>query len=67
MDQSDIFRLLLIVLLIANEQLSPTQSKCDEETDEFNYTTINDILILAMVLRLFASPASDDTTTTTTF
>ncbi len=65
MDQSDIFRLLLIVLLVANSQLSPSQNSTDTENPDFNYTSINDILILAMFIKLFASPTAEEETNTT--
>lgn len=54
MDQSEIFRLLLIVLLLANKQLSSTES--ENENTQFDYTSVNDILILTMLLRLFDAP-----------
>ena len=54
MNQEDIFRLLLIVLLLANRQLaSDVHSDDSDETDEFSYTMINDLLILVMATQLF--------------
>lgn len=65
MNQEDIFRLLLLVLLVANRQLSDSQSSDNDnavssETSDFSYTLVNDLLILAMATGGFA-----DTTTTT--
>lgn len=63
MNQEDIFRLLLLVLLVANRQLSDSQSSdnaVSSETSDFSYTLVNDLLILAMATGGFA-----DTTTTT--
>ena len=54
MNQEDIFRLLLIVLLLANRQLaSDAHSDDGDETDEFSYTMINDLLLLVMATQLF--------------
>ncbi len=64
MDQSEIFRLLLVVLLLANKQLSPSQQS---EQSSFDYTAINDVLILTMLLRLFDSPSQSETDKNTTF
>ena len=66
MDQQDIFRLLLLVLLIANRQLSDdnsedTSSGSPDDTTDFSYTLVNDLLIVAMATGGFA-----DTTATTT-
>lgn len=66
MDQQDIFRLLLLVLLIANRQLSDdntedTSSGSSTDTTDFSYTLVNDLLIIAMATGGFA-----DTTTSTT-
>lgn len=66
MDQQDIFRLLLLVLLIANRQLSDdnsedTSSGSSNDTTDFSYTLVNDLLIIAMATGGFA-----DTTTATT-
>lgn len=66
MDQQDIFRLLLLVLLIANRQLSDDRTADDtssatDETTDFSYTLVNDLLIVAMATGGFA-----DTSTTTT-
>ncbi len=63
MDQQDIFRLLLLVLLIANRQLSDdntedTSSGSSTDTTDFSYTLVNDLLIIAMATGGFA-----DTTT----
>ena len=63
MDQSEIFRLLLIVLLLANKQLSSTES--ENENTQFDYTSVNDILILTMLLRLFDAPNPIEQTNTT--
>ena len=65
MDQQDIFRLLLLVLLIANRQLSDdntedTSSGSSTDTTDFSYTLVNDLLIIAMATGGFA-----DTTTST--
>ena len=65
MDQQDIFRLLLLVLLIANRQLSDdktedTWSGSSTDTTAFSYTLVNDLLIIAMATGGFA-----DTTTST--
>ena len=51
MDQQDIFRLLLLVLLIANRQLSDgntedTSSGSSTDTTDFAYTLVNDLLII---------------------
>ena len=77
MDQDDIFRLLLIVLLLANRQLAGDNRKntgtntdatnnslslIDEDDDGFNYTMINDLLILVMATQLFANPDNDSST-----
>ncbi len=62
MDQNDIFRLLLIVLLLANRQLSQTSDDADDES--FSYTSINDLLIFAMLLGGFGD---NDTNKGTTF
>ena len=65
MDQPDLFRLLLLVLLIANRQLSDgntedTSSGSSTDTTDFSYTLVNDLLIIAMATGGFA-----DTTTST--
>ncbi|GEM_PF-2612889 len=73
MNQEDIFRLLLIVLLLANRQLADDnddQSDSDSsDTDDssFSYTLINDFLILTMITKLFCNPSSQTTATETTF
>lgn len=59
MDQQDIFRLILIVLLIANRQLS---NQGDETDDEFSYTLINDLLLLTLASKGFDSDNDDGTT-----
>lgn len=56
MNQDDIFRLLLIVLLSANRQLE--QLNADSDTGDtaaarFNYGSLNDIIILSMFMQLF--------------
>ncbi len=66
MNQEDIFRLLLIVLLLANRQLaSDAHSDDSDETDEFSYTMINDLLILVMATQLFDGTDSSTQTNTT--
>ena len=65
MDQQDIFRLLLLVLLIANRQLSDdktedTSSGSSTDTTDFSYTLVNDLIIIAMATGGFA-----DTTAST--
>lgn len=50
MNQEDIFKLLLIVLLLANKELSRNS---DDESETFSYTSLNDILIFFMLLRGF--------------
>lgn len=70
MNQSDIFRLLLLVLLLANRQLAPSQNADDEDNDgtaPFNYTLINDVLILVMITQLFCNPDADSNINNTTF
>lgn len=70
MDQQDIFRLLLLALLIANRQLSDDRSGDDtspvaDETTGFSYTLVNDLLIIAMATGGFAgtsTTASDNYT-----
>lgn len=52
MDQSDIYRLLLIVLLIANSQLA---NQDDNIGDDFSYTKINELLIIIMAFSLFSN------------
>ena len=66
MDQQDIFRLLLLVLLIANRQLSDDRSdnassSSPADTTDFSYTLVNDLLILAMATGGFADEQSDST------
>ncbi|MDR0426122.1 MAG: hypothetical protein LBH24_03015 [Clostridiales bacterium] len=64
MNQNDIFRLLLIVLLSANRQLETLNEQEDQPTaaaasgtavspPRFNYTGLNDLLILSLFLKLF--------------
>lgn len=65
MDQSEIFRLLLVVLLLANKQLSPTSEQA--ERTSFDYTAVNDVLILTMLLRLFDAPGETNGQRFTTF
>lgn len=65
MDQSEIFRLLLVVLLLANKQLSPTSEQT--ERTSFDYTAVNDVLILTMLLRLFDAPGETNDQRFTTF
>ncbi len=65
MDQSDIFRLLLVVLLLANSQLSPKNDN-ERTTDEpFDYTAVNNLLLITMFIKLFASPEVEEETNTT--
>lgn len=59
MDQQNIFRLILIVLLIANRQLS---NQGDETDDDFSYTLINDLLLLTLASKGFDSDNDDGTT-----
>ena len=61
MNQEDIFRLLLIVLLLANKQLS------NQTDEEFSYANLNDVLVFFMLLRGFddgttATPQNENTT-----
>ena len=68
MEQNDIFRLLLLVLLLANRQLDETSGKTvASDENEFSYTDINDLMILAMFLRLFSAGGTDETPKDTTF
>ncbi len=59
MDQQDIFRLLLIVLLLASKQL--------EGDADFSYASLNEMLILAMFTKLFCKDGDTPTPTNTTF
>lgn len=63
MDQDDIFRLLLTVLLLANRQLAD-ETETDNAADDFSYTTINDLLIIVMATQLFSSPENGEKDTT---
>ncbi len=72
MNQEDIFRLLLIVLLLANRQLADnngnrSDSDSTDDDNSFSYTLINDFLILTMITKLFCNPSPNTTTTDTTF
>lgn len=70
MNQEDIFRLLLLVLLVANRQLSDSQSSdnaVSSETSDFSYTLVNDLLILAMATGGFADTATTTATADYTF
>ena len=58
MNQDDIFKLLLIILLLANRQLSSSS----EENEDFSYTSINDLLIFAMLLGGFGEKDCPTTT-----
>ena len=58
MNQDDIFKLLLIVLLLANRQLS----NASEDNDDFSYASINDLLIFAMLLGGFGEKDCSNTT-----
>lgn len=79
MTQSDIYRLLLTVLLFANRQLSSLNApsdadgqtcNCSDETTnsvssgEFSFSGINDLMILVMFVSLF-SPEGGSTSGTT--
>ena len=65
MDQSDIFRLLLIVLLLANEELENNKNDTDPSTnDDFSYRRINDLLILVMAFSLFDNGQTTKNNTT---
>ena len=68
MNQSDIFRLLLIILLMANSQLGSENNDdaCASTTQNpFSYEKINEFLIFTMVLSPFST--GNETTTNTTF
>lgn len=71
MNQEDIFRLLLLVLLVANRQLSDSQSSDDsaasDETSDFSYTLVNDLLILAMATGGFADTTNSTASADYTF
>ena len=78
MTQSDIYRLLLTVLLFANRQLSSLNApdaggqtcNCSDGTTnsvssgEFSFSGINDLMILVMFVSLF-SPEGGTTSGTT--
>lgn len=78
MTQSDIYRLLLTVLLFANRQLSSLNApdadgqtcNCSDGTTnsvssgEFSFSGINDLMILVMFVSLF-SPEGGSTSGTT--
>lgn len=79
MTQSDIYRLLLTVLLFANRQLSSLNAPSDADgqtcncsdgttnsvsSDEFSFSGINDLMILVMFVSLF-SPEGGTTSGTT--
>lgn len=79
MTQSDIYRLLLTVLLFANRQLSSLNAPSDADgqtcncsdgtmnsvsSGEFSFSGINDLMILVMFVSLF-SPEGGTTSGTT--
>ena len=57
MNQQDIFRLTLTVLLLANRQLSESS-----DDDDFSYTLINDLLLLTLATKGFSNNDNDGTT-----
>lgn len=70
MNQDDIFRLLLLVLLLANRQMGEVTDRnnaaalSDDDPDTtpvFSYTSINDLLIIFMIIKLFCLPADTST------
>ncbi|MBR2988216.1 MAG: hypothetical protein IKC64_00670 [Clostridia bacterium] len=67
MNQGDIFRLLLIVLLMANSQLGRENNndECNDNDSEFSYQRINEFLIFTMVLSPFST--GTETSNNTTF
>ena len=67
MNQGDIFRLLLIVLLMANSQLGNENNndECNDNDSEFSYQRINEFLIFTMVLSPFST--GTETSNNTTF
>ena len=60
MEQVDIFKLLLIVLLLSSRQLASLDE--DDNEDNFSYTAINDLLIFAMLLGGFGNNDCKNTT-----
>lgn len=68
MNQEDIFKLLLIVLLLANREIDRTKSEnAVASGDAFSYSSLNDILILVMLLNGFSSPSPVSSNSGTTF
>lgn len=65
MNQEDIFRLLLMVLLLANRQLAPDESTSDDSDQSFSYTMINDLLAITMASFLFSTPTENEDATST--
>ncbi len=63
MNQEDIFRLLLMVLLLANRQLAPDESTSDDADKDFSYTMINDLLAITMASFLFSDPTESENVT----
>ena len=66
MNQGDIFRLLLIVLLMANSQLGREKNndECNDNDSEFSYQRINEFLIFTMVLSPFSTGTEKNNNTT---
>lgn len=76
MNQSDIYKLLLSVLFIANRQLSenpdgnciPENSTDSAAGSTFSYSSVNDALLLVMLFSGFSPDSgSSPTTPATTF
>lgn len=65
MNQEDIFRLLLMVLLLANRQLAPDEPTSDDSDQSFSYTMINDLLAITMASFLFSTPTENEDATST--
>lgn len=67
MNQEDIFRLLLIVLLLANRQLASNDGEDEDDGDDedFSYTSINNLLIFAMLTQLFDGTSCSEHKNTT--
>lgn len=65
MNQEDIFRLLLMVLLLANRQLAPDETTSDDSDQSFSYTMINDLLAITMASFLFSTPTENEDATST--
>lgn len=67
MNQEDIFKLLLIVLLLANREISRTGDRDDESDAAFSYSALNDVLILVMLLNGFSASQVTQADSRTTF